>query len=94
MQLIPQEIKEQKKLNRLLLLTDMFIQEIDEDGLELKETTLNLKNKLEEVNEILLPILDKFYQNKKVRKTLFYSDVMKSFDYTFNRHFHIHFKVK
>jgi len=94
MQLTPQEIKEQKKLNRLLLLTDMFIQEIDEEGLELKETTLTLKNKLEEVNEILLPILDRFYQNKKVRKTLFYSDVMKSFDYTFNRHFHIHFKVK
>jgi len=75
----------QKKLNKILILTDLFIQEID--GIGMNNKTVEINNKLKEINELLLPILDKFYENKGVSKTNFYQTIIQKFNYIFEREF-------
>lgn len=82
----------QKKLNKLLLLTDMFIQEIEDEELEMNEKTSLLHDKLKEVNVLLLPLLDNFYKNEGVSQTNFYQELQSKFNYNFNREYKRYFK--
>tara|TARA_R110000796_G_scaffold915_4_gene3522 strand:- start:737 stop:997 length:261 start_codon:yes stop_codon:yes gene_type:complete len=76
----------QKKLFKMLILTDVYIQEIEDDTLEMNDITKEVNEKLKEVNELLLPILDKFYENNiKLSRTTISQDVQKKFNYNIDR---------
>ena len=77
----------QKKLLKLLVLTDILIQEIEDDTLEMNDTTKEIHNKLNELNKLFLPILDKFYENKQLQKSTISQDIQKKFYYNIDREF-------
>tara|TARA_R110000796_G_scaffold97429_2_gene204445 strand:- start:18704 stop:18964 length:261 start_codon:yes stop_codon:yes gene_type:complete len=76
----------QKKLFKMLILTDVYIQEIEDDTLEMNDITKAVNIKLKEVNELLLPILDKFYDNNvKLSRSTISQDVQKKLNYNIDR---------
>jgi hypothetical protein len=76
----------QKKLFKMLILTDVYIQEIEDDTLEMNDITKAVNIKLKEVNELLLPILDKFYHNNvKLRRSTISQDIQDKLNYNIER---------
>jgi hypothetical protein len=75
-----------KKLFKMLILTDVYIQEIEDDTLEMNDITKAVNIKLKEVNELLLPILDKFYHNNvKLRRSTISQDIQDKLNYNIDR---------
>ena len=70
----------------MLILTDVYIQEIEDDTLEMNDITKAVNIKLKEVNELLLPILDKFYHNNvKLRRSTISQDIQDKLNYNIDR---------
>lgn len=75
----------QKKLNKIFILSDLLIQELDD--LKGSEVSKNIKKKANILNTSLLPIIDNFYKSKGVSKTTFYQLVQQKIDYIFNKEY-------
>ena len=76
-----------KNLHRLAIKVEMLSLEIDEQDIETNESTVKLKDRLDNINEILLPIIDTFYKNKKISRSTFHKECQNKFEYIFNREF-------
>lgn len=77
----------QKKLSKILVLSDLLIQEIDEPVLNPTKQTKEIQDKARELQELLIPILDKFYKSKGVSKSVFFSIMAEKFNYNFNKEY-------
>jgi hypothetical protein len=71
----------QKKLAKIFCLTDLLITELD-DGLT--EQANNLKNKAQELLNLLEPINEQFYSGAGSKTTLFI-ELQNKFNYNFDK---------
>jgi hypothetical protein len=76
----------QKKLAKILVLTDLLITEIDEPVLTPTKETKQIQDKARELQTLLEPVLDKFYRNE-VNKSIFFSTLCNKFNYIFNKEY-------
>jgi len=77
----------QKKLSKILVLTDLLIQEIDSPVLNPTKQTKEIQDKSRELQNLLIPVLDKFYDNKEVRNNVFFTTLQNKFNYIFNKEY-------
>lgn len=78
---------QQKKIAKIFVLTDLLVQELEvENKVPTKETKL-IKDKCKELNELLEPVLDRFYDNKQVQKSTFFITLQNKFNYIFNKEY-------
>jgi predicted DNA-binding protein YlxM (UPF0122 family) len=77
----------QKKLAKIFVLTDLLIQEIDDPTRTPTKQTKAIHDKAKELQVMLEPILDKFYDNKSVQKSTFFITMQNKFNYIFNKEF-------
>lgn len=77
----------QKKISKIFVLTDLLIQEIDDQTKTPTKESKRILDKSRELQDILIPVLDRFYDNKDIRKTTFFIDLQKKFNYNFDREF-------
>ena len=79
-------VNTQKKLAKILVLTDLLITEIDEPVLTPTKETKQIQDKARELQTLLEPVLDKFYTNE-VNKSIFFSTLCNKFNYIFNKEY-------
>lgn len=78
---------QQKKIAKIFVLTDLLLQELDlENRVPTKETKA-IKDKCKELIELLEPVLDRFYDNKEVQKSIFFTTLQRKFDYIFDKEY-------
>lgn len=77
----------QKKLSKLFVLTSLLAEEIDDPVLVPNKETKAIQDKARELQSLLLPIVDKFYQKKEVSRTTFFSTMEQKFNYIFNKEY-------
>lgn len=76
----------QKKLTTIFVLTDLLIQEIDDPVLTPTKQTREVQDKARELQVLLEPIVEKFY-NKEVKKSIFFIDLQRKIKYNFDKAF-------
>ena len=77
----------QKKLSKIFVLTDLLIQEIDSPVLTPTKETKLIQSKSRELQELLEPVIDRFYKSKEVSKTTFFLTMQTKFNYMFNKEY-------
>lgn len=77
----------QKKLSKLFVLTDLLCQEIDDPVLVPNKETKKIQDKARELQALLHPVVDKFYQSKGVSKSTFFITMQNKFNYNFNKEY-------
>jgi hypothetical protein len=77
----------QKKLAMIFLLVDLLVQEIDEPVMTPTKQTKQIQDKARELQELLLPVLQRFYENKTVSKSNFFQTMQNKFYYIFNKEY-------
>ena len=68
-------------------LSDLLIQEIDNPVLTPTKQTKQIQNKARELQELLEPVLDRFYENKKVSSSTFFITLQQKFNYIFDKQY-------
>lgn len=79
--------QEQKKLCKLLVLSELLIQEIDHPTQEPTQQAKDIKSKSFELQELLIPIVDKYYEQKEVRRSNLSQVMQRKFEYIFNKEY-------
>lgn len=82
-----QEILIHQKLAKIFVLSDMLIQEIDDPLMKPTRQTKTIQDKSRELQELLIPVIDKFYESSAVSKTTFFLRLQDKFNYIFEREF-------
>lgn len=77
----------QKKLAKIFVLTDLLIQEIDSPVLIPTKETKKIQDKSRELQELLEPVLNRFYENKEVRQSTSFITIQNKIDYIFNKEY-------
>ena len=77
----------QKKLSKLFVLTDLLVQEIDDPVLTPTKQTKEIQDKARELQELLNPVVDMFYQDENVSKSTFFITMQSKFNYIFNKEY-------
>lgn len=77
----------QKKLSKILVLTDLLIQEIDDPVLTPTKQTKQIQDKARELQEMLNPVIDKFYSKKDISKSTFFYIMQNKFNYIFDKEY-------
>jgi len=76
----------QKKLAKILVLTDLLITEIDEPIMTPTKETKILTDKAKELQCLLEPVLYRFY-NGSPSKTTFFIELQRKFNYIFDKEY-------
>lgn len=77
----------QKKLAKLFVLVDLLVQEIDhKDRLPTKETKA-IQDKAKELQQMLEPVLERFYNNNGVSSSTFFLILQNKFNYIFDKEY-------
>lgn len=77
----------QKKLSKIFVLVDLLVQEIDEPVMTPTKQTKEIQDKARELQSLLEPVLNQFYDNKSVRQTTFFLTMQNKFNYIFNKEY-------
>jgi hypothetical protein len=77
----------QKKLAKIFVLTDLLIQEIDDPTRTPTKESKAIQDKAKELQKMLEPILDKFYDNKSVKESTFFVTLQNKFNYIFDKEY-------
>ena len=77
----------QKKLAKIFVLTDLLIQEIDDPTRTPTKESKAIQDKAKELQTMLEPILDKFYDNKSVKESTFFVTLQNKFNYIFDKEY-------
>jgi len=77
----------QKKLSKIFVLTDLLIQEIDDPVKTPTKQTKLIQDKARELQSLLEPVLDQFYQNQEVKKSTFFITMQNKFNYIFDKEY-------
>jgi ATP adenylyltransferase/5',5'''-P-1,P-4-tetraphosphate phosphorylase II len=79
--------KTQKKLAKIFVLVDLLVQEIDyKDRVPTKETKA-IHDKAKELQQMLEPILERFYDNNSVSSSTFFLILQNKFNYIFDKEY-------
>ena len=76
----------QKKLSKIFVLSDLLIQEIDDPVMTPNKTTKAIQDKARELQDLLIPVVDRFY-NGEVKKSTFFTTMQQKFEYIFNKEY-------
>lgn len=77
----------QKKLAKIFVLTDLLVQEIDDPTRTPTPETKKIQDKARELQSLLEPVLDRFYDNKEVKKSTFFLTLQNKFNYIFDKEY-------
>lgn len=77
----------QKKLSKVFVLVDLLVQEIDDPVMIPTKETKRIHDKAKELQKLLEPVIDKFYQKKQVSKSTFFITLQNKFNYIFNKEY-------
>ncbi|TXD45885.1 hypothetical protein [Polaribacter sp. IC073] len=74
---------EQQKLFKVFILMDLYVQESDEllENEKKKEFPQAIYDKMIELQDLMIPILDKIYEEKTVRKSDFFQGLQYKLNY-------------
>ena len=76
----------QKKLTKILVLSEMLMNEIDNPlATSTRKDIKEVQSKLNDVNKLLIPIVDEFYSNKTISRTNLFSTLAQKFEYNINK---------
>ena len=76
----------QKKLSKIFVLTDLLITEIDEPTKKPTPQTKIIQDKAIELQNLLIPVLEKFY-NGNPKQTTFFIELQRKFNYIFDKEY-------
>lgn len=76
----------QKKLSKIFVLIDLLIQEIEDPVTIPTKETKKIQDKLRNLEEDLIPVLDRFY-NKGVSQSNFFTTMQNKINYIFNKEY-------
>jgi len=76
----------QKKLAKIFVLTDLLIQEIDEPTKQPTPETKKIQDKARELQTLLEPVLNRFY-NGAPKQTTFFIELQRKFNYIFDKEY-------
>lgn len=77
----------QKKLSKIFVLVDLLVQEIDEPVMTPTKQTKEIQDKARELQKLLEPVIDKFYKNKTVQRSIFFTTLQRKFNYIFDKEY-------
>lgn len=77
----------QKKLAKIFVLVDLLIQEIDDPVKTPTKQTKQIQDKAKELQSMLEPVLNSFYNNKEVKKSTFFITMQNKFNYIFDKEY-------
>lgn len=77
----------QKKLSKILVLADILISEIDDPVIVPNKETKLIQDKARELQELLIPVVDKFYKSKDASKTTFFNTMANKIEYIFQKEY-------
>ena len=77
----------QKKLAKLFVLNDLLIQEIDDPMVNVTDETKAIYDKSIELQELLIPVVDQFYESKIVSQSTFFLIMQEKFNYIFDKEY-------
>jgi hypothetical protein len=80
-------IETQKKLAKIFVLTDLLIQEIDDPTRTPTKESKAIQDKAKELQVMLEPVLDRFYDNKSVKESTFFQTMQNKFNYIFDKEY-------
>lgn len=78
---------DQKRLSKILCLIDVLIGELDIPSKTPTKQTKEVLNKSKELQDILTPILDRFYENKQIQKSIFFQTMSEKIEYIFDKEY-------
>lgn len=78
---------DQKRLSKIFCLVDVLIGELDTPSKTPTKQTKEVLNKSKELQELLTPILDRFYENKQVQISVFFQTMSKKIEYIFDKEY-------
>lgn len=81
------EKRTQKKLGKIFVLTDLLVQEIDDPIKTPTKETKAIQDKARELQELLEPVLERFYDNKAVRQSTVFITLQNKFNYIFDKEY-------
>lgn len=76
----------QKKLAKIFVLTDLLITEIDEPTKTPTPQTKKIQDKAKELQTMLEPVLDRFY-NGGIKQTTFFIELQRKINYNFDKEY-------
>jgi hypothetical protein len=77
----------QKKLSKIFVLVDLLVQEIDEPVMTPTKQTKEIQDKAKELQNLLEPVLSKFYDNQSVKQSNFFQTMQNKFSYIFDKEY-------
>jgi hypothetical protein len=77
----------QKKLSKIFVLVDLLVQEIDEPVMTPTKQTKEIQDKAKELQNLLEPVLSKFYDNQSVKQSNFFQTMQNKFNYIFDKEY-------
>jgi len=75
----------QMKLAKIFVLCDLLIQEIDDPAKIPTKDSKMIQDKSRELQGLLEPMLERFYNNKEIQKTTFFIELQNKFNYNFKK---------
>lgn len=75
----------QQKLTRIFVLTSLLIDEIDEPTRTPTKQTKEIQDKARELQSILEPVLERFYQSEDVRRSTSFKTIESKIYYILNK---------
>jgi hypothetical protein len=79
--------EKQKKLAKIFVLIDLLIQEIDDSTRTPTKESKAIQDKAKELQAMLEPLLDRFYDNKSVKQSNFFQTLQNKFNYIFDKEY-------
>jgi hypothetical protein len=75
----------QQKLTRIFVLTSLLVDEIDEPTRTPTKQTKEIQDKARELQSILEPVLERFYQSEDVRRSTSFKIIESKINYILNK---------
>jgi len=77
----------QKKLSKIFVLVDLLIQEIDDPVKVPTKETKQIQDKARELQDMIIPVLNRFYSGGSISETVFFTTLQNKFNYIFNKEY-------
>ena len=78
--------QQQKRLAKIFVLVDLLVTELDAKDLTPTPQTKRIQDKGNELNELILPVLSRFYDGSPKNSTFFIT-LAKKFDFIFEKEY-------
>lgn len=77
--------QDQIKVGKIFCLTSLLIEEIDDPVRTPTKETKAIQDKARELQQMLEPVLERFYDNQNVTKSTFFTDLQNRINFIFNK---------